>query len=97
MLYLLYGFNTPRAKEIFKNKVSNFFRDCTQYQETMIDGGDCISISIFNLPCGYCALDIIHSIDCITDTNDIECCLLQFCYTDKDIYKYNQQQEETSC
>lgn len=87
MLFTLYDFNTPKDKELFRKKVSNFILSCTEYKYEMMEDDNRISVTFYQLQMGYSALQLIHTLDTIIDNNDIACCLVQFCYTDPLISK----------
>ena len=87
MLFLLYDFNRTSDRIEFRQKVESFLLSSTPYKyETMADEHR-YSLTIYDVFFNFSALQLIHSIETIADSNRIECNLLQFCFTSPDISK----------
>lgn len=86
MLKLRYGFPEQTEMPLFEDAITAFLDHYTENTHNQAVYGDQMVITIYDLKCGYDALQLIHTLDTIIINKDINCSLVAFIYT-----------EDTSC
>lgn len=82
MLKLHYGFPETNEMVLFEDSVTEFLEHYTEYPHHQDVYGDQMVITIYDLTCGYDALQLIHTLDTIINNKDINCSLVAFIYTE---------------
>lgn len=82
MLKLRYGFPDTSEMVVFEDTITAFLDRYTTNEHHQSVYGDQMVITIYDLICGYDALQLIHTFDTIINNKDINCSLVAFIYTE---------------